>query len=93
MIGFRERTTEAQLRIWQRNLQINSDILTTQCKIKLQKDPTEREERKMVRDIKRNMVRDAKRKHARLISKLKPTKRAVTCMDDQTYYQTEFAHS
>ena len=44
----------------------------------------------MVRDIKRNMVRDAKRKHARLISKLKPTKRAVTCMDDQTYYQTEF---
>ena len=47
----------------------------------------------MVRDIKRNMVRDAKRKHARLISKLKPTKRAVTCMDDQTYYQTEFAHS
>ena len=60
MIGFRERTSAAQLKHWEKNLQIKSDILTTQCKIKPQKDPTAKEERKMLKDIKKNMRMEAK---------------------------------
>ena len=74
MIGFKQRADENDLRKWEKNLNINNDALTTQCDFLLEAHPSEKEERKMVRDIKNQQRRDAKQKHARLIQKLKPTK-------------------
>ena len=62
MIGFKERTPVSQLKKWQKNLQINANVLTTQCKIAIEKPPTEKEERKMIRDIEQNMRKNAKLK-------------------------------
>ena len=53
MIGFKQRTADTELRKWEKNLNINNDVLTTQVDFKFCKDPTEKEERKMVRDIKK----------------------------------------
>ena len=64
MLGFRERTPASQLKKWSKNLMINADVLTTQCKDAAQKDPTAKEERRMVREIKTRQKREAKLKKA-----------------------------
>ena len=60
MIGFKERTSAQQLKKWAKNLQINADVLTTQVKPDKNRDPTEKEERKMIRDIVAQQKREMK---------------------------------
>lgn len=72
MIGFKQRTDESDLRKWEKNLNINNDMLTSQCDMTTKFAPTEKEERKMIREIKNSQRREAKLKHAKLIKKLRP---------------------
>ena len=53
MLGFKSRTSDADLRNWEKKLNINSDILSTKIEYKVIMEPTEKDERNMVRDIKR----------------------------------------
>ena len=59
MIGFKQRADENDLRKWEKNLNINNDALTTQCNFFTEAHPSEKEERKMVRDIKQQQRKDA----------------------------------
>ena len=52
MVGFRERTPVPQLKQWERNLNINSKILTSQVNTELEYVMTAKEERRMVKEIK-----------------------------------------
>ena len=64
MIGFKERTPAPMLKKWQKSLHINSAGLTTHCKIVIDKPPTAKEERKLIKDIERNMRENEKLKHS-----------------------------
>ena len=72
MLGFKQKTSANELKKWSKNLMINSDVLTTQCKYETKAVPSAKEERQMVREIRTRHKHEAKIKNAKLARRLKP---------------------
>jgi len=72
MLGFKERTPALQLKRWEQNLQIKPNVLTTQVNVSPHLDLSLKQQRRIVRDIRKKQKREATLKLVKLAKWLKP---------------------